>query len=182
MLIEGNADLLHFNAQEPGDHTVVDHVADELAELGVGDDRRHQLVKGHGIKHQIAAQAAEAELLVVNHGGVRLERLHVLFSGVGIHRHQEINFFLARDVAVLRSANREPGRQAGNVRREKVLARDRDAHLEQGPEKDGIGRLAARAVDRRYLDAEVIKNAGPPRRTFRLGRFNVSRCHENATL
>ena len=40
-------DLLHFDGEQLRHHAVVNHVADQLAQLGFGADRRHQLVEGH---------------------------------------------------------------------------------------------------------------------------------------
>ena len=40
----------------------------------------------------------------------------------------------------------EPGRQPLDVRREHVLAADRDPHVEDRPHQDEVGRLAARPV------------------------------------
>ena len=57
-------------------------------------------------------------------------------------------------------ANRVPGRQAGDVRREQVLPGDRDAHLEDGSQQDEVRRLAAGPVDGRDLDAEVVDDGG----------------------
>ena len=61
--------------------------------------------------------------------------------GLSIHRHQKINFLLARDVAMLADAYGVPRRQAGNVRWKKVLAGDGNAHLEDAAQQHGIGRL-----------------------------------------
>src|SRR3989442_1444780 len=58
--------------------------------------------------------------------------------------------------------DREPGGEAGDVGGEEVLARDRDAHLEDGAHQDAIGRLASRAVDGGDLDAEVVDDRFAP--------------------
>ena len=62
----------------------------------------------------------------------------------------------ARDVAVLGDADLVPGGQALDVRREVVLAHDRDAHAEDGLHEQGVGAGRAGAVDVRELDREVV--------------------------
>ena len=74
---------------------VVDHVAHELAQLGVGTDRADQLVERDGIEVQIGAQRVQLQRLVVDHGGAAIELHDVLARGFRIHGHQEIDFLLA---------------------------------------------------------------------------------------
>ena len=93
---------------------------------------------------QIGAQGVELERLVVDHGGAAIQLHHVFARGFRVHGHQEIDFLLAADVAVLAGADGEPGGQPGDVRREHILARNRHAHLENGAHQDGVGGLAAR--------------------------------------
>ena len=107
--------------------------------LASGHTGRDQLVERHRIERQIVAQFVQLQRLVVEHGRARLERHHVFLRRLRVHRDQEVDFLLARDVAVLAGANRVPGRQARDVRREQVLARDRDAHLEDGAQKHDVG-------------------------------------------
>jgi hypothetical protein len=45
---------------------VVDHVADEPPQLGVGAHGRHQLVERHGVEGQVRAQLRELQRLVVD--------------------------------------------------------------------------------------------------------------------
>src|SRR5262249_59822188 len=60
------------------------------------------------------------------------------------------------DKSVLADTDLEPCRQPLDVRGEDVLAADGDAHLEERADKAVVGGLAARAVDRRDGDAEVV--------------------------
>src|SRR6185312_11030777 len=73
---------------------------------------------------------------------------------------EEVDLFFAGDVAALAGADGVPGGQAGDVGGEEVLAGDGDTHLEQGMQKDQIGRLAAAAVNGGDLEAEVVEQGG----------------------
>ena len=156
LLADRLLDLVHVDVEQLRHDADVDHVLDQLAQLGFRTDRRHQLVVGHRIERQIVAQFVQLQRLVVEHGGAGRERHHVLLRGFRVHRHQEVDFLLARDVAVLVGANGVPGRKSGNVRREKILARNRNAHLENAAQKHRVGTLRARPVDRRDLNAHVV--------------------------
>ena len=153
-------DLFHFDGEQLRHHAVVDHVADQLAQLGIRADRRHQLVEGHGVEVQVGAQCVELQRLVVNHGGAGIQLHDVFARGFRVHGHQEIDFLPAADVAVLAGADGEPGGQPGDIRREHVLPRNRDAHLKDGAHQDGVGGLAARPIDGGDLNAEIVDNRG----------------------
>jgi hypothetical protein len=125
--------LLHqhrIEAEQLREDARIDHVAHQAAQLRVGAYRLDQRVERYGIKNEVAAQGVEFQRLVVHHGAARLERQHIFLRGLGIHRDEEVHFLLARDVVPLARANRVPGREPGDVRREHVLARDRDTHEE----------------------------------------------------
>ena len=127
------------------------------------------LSNGTGVEREVAAQLIELQRLVVDDRAARLERQHVLVRGLRVHRDEEVDLLLARDVAVPVGADGVPGRQPGDVGREEVLAGDRHAHLEDRPQQDEVGGLAARAVDRRHLDAEIV-DAGVRRDGCRRGQ------------
>ena len=97
--------------------------------------------------------------LVVNDGGAGGKIEHIVAGCFGIHRDEEINPALAADEAVLVGTNGVPRGQAGDVRRKQVLGRNRDAHLEQRPEQNEVGRLTSGAVDGGNLDAEIVNDA-----------------------
>ena len=131
-------DLSHVDGQQAGDDAHVHHVLDEFAQLGFRTDGGDQLVVGNGVKDEIVAQFVQSERFVVQHGGAGSQRHRVFLRGLRIHGHQEIDFLLASDVAVLVGANRVPGRKAGDVRREHVLAGDGHAHLENAAQQHGV--------------------------------------------
>ena len=139
---------------------VVDHVAHEPAQLRVGADRLDEIVERHRVEDEVGADLVELQRLVVDDGGAGIERQHVLARRLRVHRDEDVDLLLAADVPVLVRADGVPGRQAGDVRREQVLAGHRDAHLEQRPDEHEVRRLAARPVDRRHLDAEVVHDVG----------------------
>ena len=166
-------DLFHVDREQLRHDAVVDHVAHQLAQLGLRAHRRHQLVERHGIEVQVAAQLVELERLVVDHGGAAVELHDVFARGFRVHGHQEIDLLAAADVAVLAGADGEPSGQAGDVRGEHVLAGNRDAHLEEGAHQDGVGGLAARPVDGGDLDAEIVDYRMADWLRDRLGRRDL---------
>jgi hypothetical protein len=140
-------------------HAVVNHVLDEPAQLRVLADLGHDLVERYRVEHQVLAQVPQLQRLVVDHRRIGSEREHVLTGRLAVHRHQEIDLLLAGDVPVLVGPDRVPRRQSGDVRGKKVLARDRNPHLEDGAQQHEIRRLAARPVDGRNLYAEIVDDA-----------------------
>ena len=138
LLADGFLDLAHFNFEKLGDHADVHHVLDQLAQLGFGANRGDDFVVGDGVENQIVAQLVESERFVVENGGAGRERHDVVLRGFGIHRDQEIDFFLAADVAIFVGANGVPGGQTGDVRGKKILAGNRHAHLENGTQQNCV--------------------------------------------
>ena len=107
--------LLHqrqVDAEQLRQDAVVDHVAHEAAQLGVGTDRRDQLVERHRVEHEVVAQRVQLQRLVVDDRRARLERQHVFLRRLRVHRDEEVDFLLPRDVAALAGPDRVPGRAA----------------------------------------------------------------------
>ena len=92
--------LPHVDRQQPREHAVVNHVAHEAAQLGVVGDRGNQLVERDRIENQVVAQLVQLQRLVVDHGGARRERQHVLFRRLGVQRDEEVDLLLPGDVAL----------------------------------------------------------------------------------
>ena len=105
---------------------------------------------------QIAAQRVELERLVVDDGGAAFQVHDVFARRFRIHGHQEIDFLVAADIAVLAGANGEPGGQALNVGREHILPGHRNAHLENGAHQNAVGGLTAGPVYGGDLNAEIV--------------------------
>ena len=156
LLADGLLDFGHVDFEQLGHDAHVNHVLDQLAQLGLGADGRDQFVVGNGVENQVGAQAVELQRLVVQHGCAGGQRHHVFLRGLGIHRDHEIDFFLARDVAVFVGANGVPGGQTGDVRGKQVLAGDRNSHLKNAAQQNGVGTLRAGAVDGRDLNTHVV--------------------------
>ena len=148
--------LGHVDVEELGQHAVIDHVADAAAQLGLRGHGGHQPVERHWIEHQVVTQRVEPERLVIHDRRARPERHHVFACRLLIHRHQEIDLFLASDIPVLVGSDGVPGWKARDIRGEEVLGRHRHAHLKDGAQQDEVGGLAPRPVDRSYLDAKVV--------------------------
>jgi hypothetical protein len=156
LLHQGLANLFHFDRKQVRHHAVVNHVAHQLAQLGLGADRPHQFVERYRVKMQVGADLAELERFVVDHPGTGFELAHVLLRRFRIHGHQKIDLLAAADVAVPGSSYGEPGGQTGDVRREHVLAGNRNPHLKDGAHQNGIRGLAAGTVDCCDLKAEIV--------------------------
>ena len=98
----------------------------------------------------------EIERFVVDGGRALGQGKNVLARRFLIHRDQQVDLFLARDITVFAGANRVPGGQARDIRGKKVLAADRNAHREDALEQHAVRRLRTGAVYCRYLNAEVV--------------------------
>src|SRR6185503_16199208 len=156
-----------FDAQQLREHADVDHVHDEPAELHVGGDGLHELRHRHRVDDAVVGQRRQLDRLVRHDHRARAHLRHVGRRGLGVHHHEDLVAAAARGPAVLAGADGEPRRQAGDVRREQVLAAHRDAHLEDGAEQHVVGRLAAGAVDSGHVDAEVVHDRAHGQRTLR---------------
>ena len=159
LLAERLLHLPHVDREQLREHAVVNHVAHEAAELRVGGDGGDELVEGNGIEDDVAAQLVELQRLVVDRRRAGRQREHVFLGRFRVHRHEEVDFLLAADVALGARADGVPGGQARDVRREHVLARHRHAHLEDRAQQHHVGGLAARSVDGGDLDGEIVDDA-----------------------
>ena len=83
----------------------------------------------------------------------------VFLRRLGVHGDQHFYFPLAGYVALFAGADRVPGWQTGDVRREQIFPADGDSHAEDAFEQYQIGRLRPGTVDGRHLNAEVIDDA-----------------------
>ncbi len=156
LLANGLLNLAHVDVEQLRHDADIDHVLHQLAQLGFRTDGSDQFVVRDGIEGQILAQLVQLERFVVEDRRARRQRHHVFVRGLGIHRDQEIDFLLARDVSVFVGADGVPGGQSGDVRRKQILAGDRHAHLENAAQENRVGALRTGTVDRRHLDAHVV--------------------------
>ncbi len=178
LLANGLLHLRRIEAEQAGDDADVDHVLDQLAQLGFRTDGGHQLVERNRIEGQVVAEGAQVEGLVIEHGGAGGKGHHVFGGSLGVHRHQEINFLLAGDVTLLAGANGVPGGQAGDVGGEQVLAGNGHAHLENGAQQDGVGGLRAGTVHRGHLQGKVVDHGLAFDGAGKLLRSDLSGSHE----
>jgi hypothetical protein len=148
--------MSEVDPEKPGQDAVVDHVPHETAKLGVRTHGSDQLVEGHRIEHQVRAKRVQLERLVVDNGRAGIERQDIFLGCFRVHRDEEIDFLLTRDVVALARSDGVPGWQPGDIGREHVLARDRHAHEEHGTQQHHVGRLASRSVDGGHLNTEIV--------------------------
>ena len=128
MLAQRLLDGIHIHANQLRNHADINHVLDQLAQLGLRTDCRHYLVKRHRIELDILTQFVELERFVIDGRSACGQRKHVFFRRLGVHCNQEIDLLLASDISVLARADRVPGWESSDIRWKKILARDRDPH------------------------------------------------------
>ena len=145
-----------IDGQHLGDDAHVDHVLDQLAQLGLGTDGGRDLVEGNGIEDEIVARLIELQVLLVDDHAAGGQGQHVRLRCLRIQRHQNLGVVLAGDVAFRAGADDVPGGLSGDVRGEKVFPADRNAHAEDALQQHAIGGLRAGAVYCSYVDAEVV--------------------------
>ncbi len=58
-------DFGHVEVEQLRHHADVDHVLDQLAQLGFGTNRGAELVVGHGVERQVGAEVAQLQRLVI---------------------------------------------------------------------------------------------------------------------
>ena len=129
LLTDGLLHFRHVKFQKLRHYAHVNHVLDQLAQLGFRADRRHQFVIRDRVEDQIGAKSAKVQGFVVQHRRARGQRHHVFLGGLGVHRHHKVDFLLARDIAVFVGADGVPGGQTGDIRGKQVLAGDGNSHL-----------------------------------------------------
>ena len=159
LLAQRRFHLLHLDAENLRDHAHINHVLDQLAQLGLGTHGSNDLVVRNGVEDQVRAQRIELQRLVVNDRSPRRQRHHVFLRRLRIHRHQHVNLFFAGDVAMLAATDGVPGWEPRDIRRKKVLSGNGNSHAKQAAKKNGVRRLRTRPVDGGYLNAEVIDDS-----------------------
>ncbi len=135
LLADGLFHFLHVQSKQLGGHPHIDHVLDQLAQLGFRTNRRHQLVIGNGIEGQVVAELVELQRIIEEHRGAGSQRQNIFPRRLWIHSDEKVDLFFAGDVAALVGADGIPRRQSGNIGRKKVLAGNRNAHLEDGTQQ-----------------------------------------------
>jgi hypothetical protein len=137
----GVGDVLHQDALAHALERAVAEFGQRHAEIRDVGPPQLLVERPRRVEHQPAAAAHLGDVLGV---------------GRGVQRHHQVEVRRARGVAVLVDPDLVPGRQPLDVRREHVLARDRDAHPEDGLHDQAVGRGRAGAVGRRDLEREVV--------------------------
>src|SRR6185312_1903061 len=93
---------------------------------------------------------------VVEQVAARLDLLDVLRPGLRVHRHHQVDAATPAEITLLGDADLVPRWQALDVRREDVARADGDAHAQDRPGEQLVGRGRSRTVDVRELDDEVV--------------------------
>src|SRR5207302_5700950 len=85
-------------------------------------------------------------------------------------------------VAILNGANGVPGREPGNVGGDRMLAGNRNSHLKNTAQQDGIRALRTGTVHRRDLNAQVVDDVFLPRSARGLTQGNICGGHSYPSL
>ena len=121
-----------IDGQQLGDNAHVHHVSDQLTQLDFGTDGGRDLVEGHGISENVLAYLSQIEApvqaLLIDDNTAGRQALHIDLGSLGIHRDQNFRVALAGYVTVFAGPNQKPGWLSGNIRGEKILAADGNAH------------------------------------------------------
>ena len=159
LLADGMPDLVQVQAQHLRGDAHVDHVLDQLLQLGLGAAGRHQALERHRTEVQVAAQGVQLERLVVDQHRARAHLGHVLLGRLRVHADHEVDALLAGLVAAPAGPDLEPGGQPRDVGGEQVLAGDRHPHLEDGAHQHDVCGLGAGTVDGGHLNGKIIHKA-----------------------
>ncbi len=139
-------DDIEWDVEQIGADADVHHVGDAVAEFRWDIRLRDGLLDRDFVVDDIAAALSPLPIGGDDAYAARRQVLNVLGGGVLVHDDCDLGRRAPCDVTVLARADRVPGRQTLDIRREQVLAADRDAHAEQRADQDLIGGLAARSV------------------------------------
>ena len=110
----------------------VNHVRQKLSEPRIRCDLSGKLREGNREEREILAILIQLKCFFINDHAIGIQIHHVLARRFGIHCHEEVDFLPPRDPAIFVRADREPGRQSGNIRREQILPADGNTHLKNG--------------------------------------------------
>jgi hypothetical protein len=155
--VEGQrgVDLFQVDADHLRQHAHIDHVADQVAEIG-RDVRvaAHDLLDRHRVDGDVRAGDGLLDIVGVEECPAGRPRPGPARTNRGSWRSRSPGL-PPGDETILVDADGVPGGQALNVGGEQVLARDRDAHLEDGAQDGVVGGGTAGAV----LGANVIEKS-----------------------
>ena len=104
------------------------------------------LLHRHRIRNDIRPVNRQTDIISIEKYATGLHICQILLECSGIHSHYNLVFLPSCQEAFPAYSDGIPGGQALDIRREQVLSRDRDAHLEQRPKEGEIRGLAPRTI------------------------------------
>src|SRR5258706_5641683 len=115
-------------------------MANQIAEIGrliriFLDD----FLDWHGVNGDVGSRNGLLDIVSIEEGSTRRNRCQVPYERIGVNSDNNILFIASSQVTVFAGTNCVPSGQALNVGREKVLARDGDAHLENYAQDSVVG-------------------------------------------
>ena len=133
-------DHVHVQADHLREDTYVNHVANEVAEIRWNIwVVAHDSLDRHGIDGNIRAGDGLLDIVSVEKCSARCNRCQVTRERVWVYSNDDVASFVVGDESVLVGADDVPGRQTLNVRGKKILARNGNAHLEDGAQDGVVG-------------------------------------------
>ncbi len=159
LLLQTGLDNSEVNREKLRHHAYVDHVLDQLAQLGLRADGGGDLVEGYRVADHVGAVLLQVQVLLIDGHATDGQREDVLLGSLSIQRHQDLRIALSGYVAVFAGANGVPGGESGDVGGKKVFPADGNTHSKNTLQQHAVGGLRAGSVHRCYVDAEVVGHA-----------------------
>src|SRR6185503_2077520 len=106
----------------------------------------------------VSPRNGQLDVAGVVESSARRDRCQVACERVRVDRNDDLVRLASPKVAILAGPNGVPGWQTLNVGREEVLARNRDAHLENCPQDGVVGRGTAGAILGANYDRKIVYN------------------------
>jgi hypothetical protein len=159
MKVQGRIDLIQVDPKDLSDHADVDHVADQIPEVG-GNARvaAHKLFYRHRIGCNVGACDRLLDVVRIEESAAGQHRSEVAGKRSGIDRNDDLLLIAPRQVAILAHSDGVPGGQALDIGGEEVLPGNGNAHLEQSAQDGGVGGLAARAINGTNGYRKIVNN------------------------
>src|SRR5574341_151013 len=152
------ADGFEVNIQPVGEVAYINQLDHVIAQIGRHVCLVHQRLYRHRVVGNIRALPRNFPLFRVQTDALSRETLDIVHDSRLIHGDQHLAGLATGCVTLFAQPDGKPSGKALNIGGKNILAVDRNSHLKEGTNEGGVGRLAARAVDRRHNNLEIVDN------------------------
>ena len=155
---EQDADDVEIDIQQCCDDADIGDILHQDSFAGTFEVLVAQTRQGHAEHRDVVPgqQAAARPGRVVHQPAATRDFCKVLRIGLRVHRHHDVDAIGPRLETLARDPDLVPGRQALDVRREVILADDRDSHPKDGFQQQPVGTGRAGTVDRSDFDYDIV--------------------------